>query len=162
MRILIGLFAVCAIATSLRAALLNCDFTQYRRTDGLEAVVHEQTLEVRWDGERGQKLRLLFEIEKGTPTIKEIGVMGRKQEWTVLARNVIPEFKVTTGVRRTNHGLPEENRWDVFWDTPLNRTNEVRRFTASFQAENCQVKTDGARLEISFPGLSMGIFSGRL
>src|SRR5262249_8226732 len=66
------------------------------------------------------------------------------------------------GIRRTNHGLPEENRWEVFWDVPLNHTNEVRRFAASYHAERCAVKTDGLRLEISFPGLELGIFAGRL
>src|SRR5205085_4931998 len=115
---------------SLRAAPLNCDLTQYRPSKGLEAVVKQDALEVRWDGERDEKVRVLFAIEKGIPTVKQIGVMGRGREWRILARNVIPEFKVTTGVRRTNHGLPEEKRWDVFWDTPLNRSNEVRLFAA--------------------------------
>src|SRR6266404_2124812 len=77
-------------------------------------------------------------------------------------RNLLPEFGVTTGIRRKNHGLPETNRWDVFWDVPLNHTNEVRRFAASHHADRCAVKTDGARLEVSFPGLAMGIFSGTL
>src|SRR2546422_3400621 len=33
-------------------------------------------------------------------------------------------------------------------------------YTTLFRS--CEVKLDGARLEISFPGLSLGIFSGRL
>src|SRR5207253_3293959 len=40
--------------------------------------------------------------------------------------------------------------------------DEVRRAWASYQSAGCAVRTDGARLEITFPGLSMGIFSGRL
>jgi hypothetical protein len=78
-------------------------------------------------------------------------------QWTALGRDLKPVFGVTTGIRRTNHGLPEENRWDVFWDVPLNHTNDVRRFTASYHARRCEGKTDGARLEISFPGLEMGL-----
>ena len=69
---------------------------------------------------------------------------------------------MTTGVRRTGHGLTDEHRWDVFWDAPLNHAEEVRRFQASYHADRCEVKTDGARLEISFPGLTMGSFSGDL
>jgi hypothetical protein len=86
----------------------------------------------------------------------------------------------------------EKNRWYVFWDAPLvmpdgpemqavqaRRTPgqpppaprvlgsprtpaEIRRATASFNAASCSVKTDGASLEATFPGLSMGVFSGSL
>ena len=81
-------------------------------------------------------------------------------------------------------------KWDAFWDAPLRipgdeiahgdstpppagipgtnqlplpRTEaEVTRATASYQASGCAVKTDEKRLEISYPGVEMGIFSGRL
>jgi hypothetical protein len=66
-------------------------------------------------------------------------------------------------------------KWKVFWDAPLvipgapgtnpglpRTPDEIRRAAATYNAGGCAVKTDGARLEVSFPGLSMGIFSGRL
>jgi hypothetical protein len=77
-----------------------------------------------------------------------------------LGRDLVPEFGVTTGVRRTGHGLDHEHRWDVFWDPPLNHPEEVRRSIAAFQSNRIEVRTDGARLEVSSPGLSMGSFSG--
>jgi hypothetical protein len=40
--------------------------------------------------------------------------------------------------------------------------SEIRRADATFQATSCSVKTDGASLIVTFPGLSMGIFSGDL
>ena len=42
------------------------------------------------------------------------------------------------------------------------KPEEIRRAWAAYQASACQVKTDGARLEVTFPGLDMGIFSGDL
>jgi len=39
---------------------------------------------------------------------------------------------------------------------------EIRRATASFNASACSVKTEGASVEVTYPGLSMGIFSGDL
>ena len=39
---------------------------------------------------------------------------------------------------------------------------EIRRASATFSTGACAVKTDGARLEVTFPGLSMGIFTGSL
>jgi len=78
----------------------------------------------------------------------------------------------------------DKNRWYAFWDAPLvvpgtrdgsgsgqragrvlglpRRPEEVRRAKASFSATSCTVKTDGKRLEVTFPGLSMGIFAGNL
>lgn len=76
----------------------------------------------------------------------------------------------------------DKNRWYAFWDAPLfippppapgrkptSRTlgaprtaDEIHRATASFNSSSCAVKTDGASLEVAFPGLSMGIFSGDL
>jgi len=66
-------------------------------------------------------------------------------------------------------------KWNAFWDAPLSvpgragtnpglpRTpGEIRRANATYNASSCQVKTGGARLEVSFPGLAMGIFSGKL
>ena len=78
-----------------------------------------------------------------------------------------------------------KNRWYAFWDAPLfipeppaagrganpppSRTlgpprsaAEIRRATASFHATSCGVTTNGASLEVTFPGLSMGIFAGDL
>jgi hypothetical protein len=40
--------------------------------------------------------------------------------------------------------------------------SEIKRADSSFQSTSCSVKTDGASLIVSFPGLSMGIFSGDL
>ncbi len=156
-----GWFVFAALARTA-AADLACDLSQYQGLPGLEAQVKGDALRVRWSGEHSQQLRASVTIEKGVPTVRELALQTQVGRWSILGRNLAPEFGVTTGIRRTNHGLARSNRWDVFWDVPLNHTNEVRRFTAAYQADRCAVKTDGARLEISFPGLSMGIFSGKL
>jgi hypothetical protein len=94
------------------------------------------------------------------PAVRELAVRQKNGTWVNLGRNLVPDFGVTTGVRRTSHWLPESKRWDVFWDAPLNHPEEVRRATASYNADRMEVRTDGARLEVLFPGLSMGVFAG--
>src|SRR5262249_43980166 len=42
------------------------------------------------------------------------------------------------------------------------KPEEIRRASATFHADACEVKTDGLSLAVSFPGLSMGIFAGSL
>jgi hypothetical protein len=138
------------------------DLAGYRAQPGLEAVVEDAALTVRWEGESGEELRARFAIVGGTPTILELAARNKAGEWRILGTDLVPHFGVTTGVRRTGHGLPEENRWDVFWDAPLNHPEEVRRYSSSYQCDGASVRTDGARLEVTFPGVALGVFSGRL
>ena len=81
----------------------------------------------------------------------------------------------------------DNDKWDAFWDAPLNldeppssrgnpppgagianqpglprKPEEITRASATFQVARCDVKTDGARLEVSFPGVTLGKFQGEL
>jgi hypothetical protein len=84
----------------------------------------------------------------------------------------------------------DAHKWDAFWDAPLDlrapsggqgfggsvppadgvagqpglprSPSEIRRATGSYHATTCAVKTNGARLEVSFPGMDLGVFSGAL
>jgi hypothetical protein len=82
----------------------------------------------------------------------------------------------------------DEIKWEAFWDAPLNvpganpahgnatpplggiahqpglprSPNEVKRARAVFRVQNCAVKTNGARIEVTFPGVELGVFAGRL
>ena len=127
---------LCAGLFSGAAPPLTCDMTAYRPQPGLEAFSQERSLNVRWSGEQGQELLATFAIVNGMPTVRELAIRKTGGTWGTVGRNLVPEFSVTTGVRRTGHDLPYENRWDVFWDAPLNNAKEVRRFQASYQARS--------------------------
>jgi hypothetical protein len=84
--------------------------------------------------------------------------------------------------------LIDEIKWDAFWDAPLNvepventrtgaipplkgigsqpglprRPEEIARADARYAVSGCAVKTTGARLEITFNGVQLGVFDGRL
>ena len=94
---------------------------------------------------------------------------------------------IALGVKITPQVL-DQMRWEAFWDSPLNvpgdtvahggstppvagvadqpglprKPEEITRAAANFQVKSCDVKTNGARLEISFPGVKLGVFDGRL
>jgi hypothetical protein len=76
-----------------------------------------------------------------------------------------------------------KNRWYAFWDAPLfippppaagrgqpaartvgppRTESEIRRASATFSSSSCSVRTDGNSLETTFPGLSIGMFTGDL
>src|SRR2546427_7432859 len=78
------------------------------------------------------------------------------------------------GITEITPEVFEKYQWDPFWDAPLNipgtadmgRTlglprspEEVHRGTSTYQMQSCEVKTDGTRLSVNFPGLTMGVFS---
>ncbi len=82
----------------------------------------------------------------------------------------------------------DRHKWDAFWDAPLDlyqgapragnnpppaggvanqpglprKPDEVTRAVATYQAKSCEVKTDGTRLEVVFPGMLLGVFTGSL
>jgi hypothetical protein len=76
-----------------------------------------------------------------------------------------------------------KNRWYAFWDAPLfippppaagrgqgaartlgpaRTESEIKRASSTFSSSSCSVKTDGNSLETTFPGFSMGMFTGDL
>jgi len=153
-------FLFCLALSVGRAFPTECDLTEYRAQPGLTATNDGDALAVGWEGEAGKQLRLRFTIASGVPTLTlSFEEHGR---WVTLGHGLEPVFTATTGRRRTNHGLPEEYRWDVFWDAPLEHPEEVRHYSAQFEATGCSVRTDGSRLEIEFPGARLGTFTGKL
>ena len=169
---------------------INCDLTAYREASGLQAAVAGDRLELVWTGERNEELRAVLGIEGAKPIVAELAARSRRGKWLPLAKNLAPEFHVNTGRRRISEQqlsplrelgveitpeVIEKEKWKVFWDHPLNvpgdqnrnldtprRPEEIRRSDARFQSSTCTVRTNGARIEVEFPGLELGVFSGRL
>jgi hypothetical protein len=84
----------------------------------------------------------------------------------------------SNGVAITKEYMDREALY-AFWDAPMlvpgttpgrgmtnpdlpRKPEEIRRAMSTFKTSTCDVQTDGARIEVNFPGLSMGIFAGSL
>jgi hypothetical protein len=108
--------------------------------------------------------------------------------WRRLDQEAYPALKEAYG--SVTQELLDRYKWGAFWDAPLRvpgdevahgnstpppngipgtnqpglprKASEIRRATASYKADSCEVKTNGGRMEVTFPGVSMGIFAGRL
>ncbi|MGH9784862.1 MAG: hypothetical protein ACRD88_11825, partial [Terriglobia bacterium] len=184
------LWCLLAGAGLVNADSLQCDLSGYKDAAGLKAEMSGDTLRLTWQGTRGQELRVAFGLQNAAPVIRELAVRRQGGQWTLLGRDLSPEFHVTSGRRRISQqqlsplrqlGLDKDpavldrEKWKVFWDAPLvipgspgtnpglpRAADEIRRAAATYNSSTCQVKADGGRLEVVFPGLSMGIFSGRL
>jgi hypothetical protein len=74
-----------------------------------------------------------------------------------------PLYVEGSGVRPPTHAtsIPPVN--GIFGQKGLPRTpDEITRATATYNTTACEVKSNGARLEITFPGVTAGLFAGRL
>ena len=83
--------------------------------------------------------------------------------------------------------IVDKYRWEPFWDAPLDvsepsgrggnpppaagianqpglprKPDEIKRAAAVYRTTGCEVRTNGARLEIAFPGVQLGVFAGTL
>jgi hypothetical protein len=178
------------LAASSLGQELNCDMTAYKAQEGLTAQIRSGVLELSWQGERREQLRAQFMVRNGQPVVQELAARKAGGAWTVLGQNLSPEFEITSGVRRLSEQqmaplrdlkiqltpeVIEREKWFAFWDSPLmvpgrpgtnldlpRKPEEIRRVWAKYNATGCQVKTDGARIEVVFPGFDAGIFSGSL
>ncbi|MGD1031813.1 MAG: hypothetical protein ABSA05_11815 [Opitutaceae bacterium] len=185
-----------AFAPALFADPLNCDLSGFAAAPGLSASVAGDVLTITWTGAANSELRASYAIDRGQPVVRELAVRAKRGQlffskggWSVLGRDLTPEFTVQTGHRRidyaglaplrllgvdiTSKAVIEREAWVSFWDAPFvipgdpkrnpglpRLPSEVQRAAGTFTTTSCDVKTDGARIEVDFPGLSMGIFSG--
>lgn len=178
------------LAAFASAQEVNCDLSAYKAQDGLKAEMRGGAVELAWRGERQNELRASFTVHNGQPMVQELAVRKPGGKWMVLGQNLTPEFELTSGVRRLSNQqieplkglglaltpeLVEREKWNAFWDSPLmvpgrtgtnldlpRKPEEIRRAWATYHASSCQVKSDGARIEVTFPGFEAGIFAGSL
>ncbi len=233
MRLSLTALMLALVASVVSADPLTCTLTGYKAAPGLTATVANDALIVTWEGDNDAEIRMRLGIARGTPTIQELAIRRQGGQWSTLATNVTPEFRVVSGLRRiTQQQLRTDSiealggkvspkvqamfdkddpawvdeavregqikqsdverwKWEAFWDAPLyiegsgvrppshgtsippmngilgqkglpRTPDEVTRATARYNATGCEVKTNGGRLEISFPGLTLGVFAGRL
>lgn len=185
---LICLFLLCC--SIVVADPLDCDFRDYRGSDGLKAEAIDGDVLFEWRGASSGQHRATFGVDRGQPVVRQIAVLARAGHWAPLVTNGRPEFHVAEGKRRISYQqlrpmedlgreatkeVVEQEKWKVFWDAPLNvpglddvnpgmprEPDEVTRSDVEYAITSCRVRREGARLEISFDGLKVGSFAGSL
>ena len=182
------LFAMVLFPCLATAQTLKCNLDGYKPVDGVKAEVKGGSVALSWNGEAGEQLMAEFALRDGQPVVLQLAARNTGGPWTVLGKDLSPDFEVSTGKRRistTQTGMmakqktdtPENEdarKWDTFWDAPLvlpggnsvkgtpRDPNEIHRAKVSFKSDSCTVTSDGARVSVSFNGLSLGVFAGDL
>lgn len=116
--------------------------------------------------------------------VPEVRVVSGLRRVTQQQTEPLEDLGVPLTVEKLN-----EIKWDAFWDAPLyisdelpfshtssipdseafanhpgmpRKPDEIVRATAQYNVTHCEVKTNGARIEVLFPGVTAGIFTGYL
>jgi hypothetical protein len=181
-RFFLGTTLLLKLAT---AQPLECNFSDYKPIAGIQASINHGALHLTWQGQGGEQLQALFSIQDGHPMVQQLAVR-KGATWYILAQGLTPDFQVTTGRRRIslvqrtllksfNMDTPAEEdvrKWNTFWDAPLvvpgghdttdlpRHEDEIQRASASYNSQACQVSSNGARVSVTFDGLTLGSFSG--
>jgi len=166
----------------------SCDVGGYKPVSGFALKQQQGAVEITWPGESDQQLRAVFGIRGHQPVIRELAARESGGRWVILANDLTPDFQVTTGKRRLSSAQlhlmkqlgidtpaqEDARKWNAFWDAPLHipggsettdlprKPEEIQRASVSYHTNNCRVTSDGARVTVTFDGLSLGIFSGDL
>jgi hypothetical protein len=118
----------------------------------------------------GQDLGFEFRIVEGFRRISNQQLVPLRELEVPLTQEVVDRYK-----------------WDVFWDAPLDLSepagrggnpppangvanqpglprsaDEIRRGVIHYRTTGCSVESDGRRMRVTFPGLTLGSFSGDL
>jgi len=106
-------------------------------------------LSIAWRDGSNHQWRAVFALESKLPLITSISSDG-----ALIVDRAQPYYRVSAGVRTGG--------WDAFFDFPPMRPEGTRTFVQSFHPTSVKATTIGDRVEVSFDGVQMGIFSGTM
>ncbi len=144
-------FAALLLAGSslaLHATTIAADLTTVK-PGPITVAATDQSLTVNWNADTNQKWQAVFSLDSTKPLITSVSVDGRE-----IVSRARPWFRLTTGKR--------VGGWDAFFDFPPINPGGTRQFLQEFHPTTATARTVGNRVEVSFDGLKLGIFSGSL
>ncbi|HWD00620.1 MAG TPA: hypothetical protein VG456_27880 [Candidatus Sulfopaludibacter sp.] len=104
---------------------------------------------VTWKDKAGRPCEAVFSLDPARPLITTISINGK----TVISR-AQPIYRVSTGKRRGG--------FDQFFDFPPSHPEGTRSFLADFKLTAAHARFEDDRLDLSFDGLTLGIFHGNI
>ena len=149
MKLRIALLALACGTYCAEAQQITPDVTGV--SEGPIAVaVHGDALDLSWSDADSHHWQAEFSLLRTDALIRAISVDGRE-----VVTNANPVYRCATGKR--------SGGWDAFFDFPPANPAGTRRFEQQFHPSHAVVKTEpGGRVDVTFDGMSMGIFSGSL
>ena len=167
MRLSLLLFTLCSLAA---AEPLECDFTDYRWSEDLQAEEVDGDIVVSWSGGPVMwvratfgmspvgttRLRARFGLDAGAPVIRDLAMVDSTGEWVSAVRDARPGFVMAEWVRQT----AEQSRYPI--TNARSASVEITRGAAAFSFKSCWIRGGFENLEVSLNELTVGSFRGSL
>jgi len=147
MKLLLATLALMSASGSLYGASIAADVSAVQ--PGPISVDAGQGLRVSWSDAEDQRWQTVFSLDSTKPLITAIKVDGN-----TIVEQARPYYRITTGKRKGG--------WDAFFDFPAGNPAGTRQFLQEFHPLRVVAKTIGNRVEVTFDGMKLGIFSGSL
>ena len=119
------------------------------RNGPISVAASAQSLTISWDDGANHQWQTIFSLDSTKPLITAISADDRN---IVALAN--PFYRCSTGKRRGG--------WDAFFDFPPAAPEGTRQFLAEFHPTTVTARTVGNRVEVTFDGMRLGIFTGSL
>lgn len=145
----LNLFLLClGCVTSLYADPIRADLSSVK-SGPIAVAATPEALTVRWSDASKHRWQAVFALNNKLPLITSISVDGAP-----VVEKATPFYRCSTGIRTGG--------WDAFFDFPPGQPEGVRTFVQRLHPTMVKARTVGNRVEISFDGMEMGIFSGTM
>ena len=146
--VLLALIVLFGLHATTFAEMITTDISAVRQGP-IEVSASQATLTVHWADAQKQQWIATFALDNKLPLITSIVVNGH-----AVVEKASPVYRCTTGTRTGG--------WDAFFDFPPARPQGTRNFLQAFHPTTATARTVGDRVEVSFNGMEMGIFSGTI
>jgi hypothetical protein len=143
-----GLVSSLFFSKSLHSSPITADISAVR-PGPITVVASNDELDIVWKDSRNHEWKTVFALDNKLPLITLISSDGIK-----IVEKAVPFYRCSTGVRTGG--------WDAFFDFPPMRPQGTRTFLQNFHPTAVSARAVGDRVEVSFNGMEMGIFSGTL
>ena len=132
----------------LRAEPIKADISAVK-AGPVRVATNNNELTARWNDGDGREWAAVFALDTTLPLITSIAVNGHS-----VIEKATPYYHCSTGKRTGG--------WDAFFDFPPAAPGGTRSDLQRLHSTEATVRTVGDRLEVSFNGMELGIFSGDL
>lgn len=141
------------LVTAFTRAQMPVDLSGLQKNSGATIASHNNVLDISWQAGKGEKARLLINLDKQQPLFKSIQLssQGIFQE---IAAGLDPAFIITLGKR----DLVSQNGWNIFFDrVPL---KPFQSWPLQFDKRQVRVTNSGTRTQVIISSITAASFSG--
>jgi hypothetical protein len=144
---------VLLLVNVIAQAQVPVDLSGFQKSSGTIVATRQNVLDVSWQAGKGERARLLINLNKQLPLFKSIELTSQGV-FKEIATALDPAFVITLGKR----DLVSQNGWNIFFDrVPL---KPYQAWPVQFDKRQVRVTSSGNHTQIIIPAVTAASFTG--